>query len=117
MTNTFCPLCMPLELGLAIARRFIDPATEHDWLVLVPRGHTYIRFISDSAAYDPATHDGFIASVVAVVMSWLATRDEAIPPVTPKEVLAVLPAFQEERQTLAHAWAVSRPGPISSWRL
>jgi len=95
---------MPLELGIAMARRFIDPATEHDWLVLVPRGHTYIRFISDLAAYDPATHDGSIPSVVVAVMSWLATRNDAIPPVTPKEVLAPLPTFQANRQSLAEAW-------------
>lgn len=32
---------MPLELGMAMARRFIGPAADHDWLVLVPRGHTF----------------------------------------------------------------------------
>ena len=29
---------MPLELGFAMARRFMDEAS-HDWLVLVPEGH------------------------------------------------------------------------------
>jgi hypothetical protein len=85
---------MPLELGMAMARRFIAPANEHDWLVLVPSGHTYARFVSDLMAYDPVTHDGSVPSVVVAVMSWLATRADAIPPVTPKEVLALLPIFQ-----------------------
>src|ERR1700722_10780419 len=37
---------MPLELGMAMALRFMDPASEHDWLVLVPQGHAYLRFVS-----------------------------------------------------------------------
>jgi len=91
---------MPLELGMAMARRFMDPGNEHDWLVLVPKGHVYIRFVSDLAAYDPATHDGSIAGVVVAVMSWLATRHNAIQPVTPREVLALLPVFQAKKRAL-----------------
>ena len=95
---------MPLELGMAMARRFMEPGNEHDWLVLVPEGHAHIRFVSDLAAYDPATHDGSVPGVVVAVMSWLATRIDAIPTVTPKEVLALLPTFQENRKGLAEAW-------------
>ena len=100
---------MPLELGMAMSRRFMDPMNEHDWLVLAPTGHAYVRFISDLAAHDPATHDGSVPSVVVAVMSWLATRHEAIPPVTPREVLALLPAFQARRQALATAWGCYPP--------
>ncbi len=89
---------MPLELGMAMALRFMDPVGEHDWLVLVPQGHAYLRFVSDLAAYDPATHDGSISSVVVAVMSWLATRKDAIPPVTPREVLELLPSFPSRRE-------------------
>jgi hypothetical protein len=95
---------MPLELGMAMARRFMDPANDHDWLVLAPSGHSYARFISDLTAYDPVTHDGSVPSVVVAVMSWLATRVDAIPPVTPKEVLALLPAFQSGREVLNDEW-------------
>jgi len=95
---------MPLELGMAMARRFMEPPNEHDWLVLVPSGHTYARFVSDLTAYDPVTHDGSVPSVVVAVMSWLATRTDAIPPVTPKEVLALLPTFQMGREALDDAW-------------
>jgi len=95
---------MPLELGMAMARRFMEPANEHDWLVLVPTGHTYARFVSDLTAYDPVTHDGSVPSVVVAVMSWLATRTDAVPPVTPKEVLALLPSFQMGREALDDAW-------------
>ncbi|HUA60945.1 MAG TPA: hypothetical protein VML19_19435 [Verrucomicrobiae bacterium] len=95
---------MPLELGMAMARRFMEPANEHDWLVLVPVGHSYARFVSDLAAYDPATHDGSVTGVIVAVMSWLATRKDAVPPVTPKDVMALLPEFQKRRYALNEMW-------------
>ena len=58
--ENFARFNMPLELGMAMARRFMDKTDEHDWLVLVPQGHAYLRFMSDLAAYDPATHDGSV---------------------------------------------------------
>jgi hypothetical protein len=103
-SDNFARFNMPLELGMAMALRFMDPVSEHDWLVLVPQGHAYHRFISDLAAYDPLTHDGSISSVVVAVMSWLATRKDAIPPVTPREVLDLLPSFQSRRRELDAAW-------------
>jgi hypothetical protein len=103
-SENFARFNMPLELGMAMALRFMVPASEHDWLVLVPHGHVYHRFVSDLAAYDPATHDGSISSVVVAVMSWLATRQDAIPPVTPRDVLELLPNFQMRRQELDTAW-------------
>ena len=95
---------MPLELGMAMARRFMEPVNEHDWLVLVPSRHIYARFVSDLTAYDPVTHDGSVPSVVVAVMSWLATLRNAIPTVTPKDVLALLPTFQMGREALDDAW-------------
>jgi hypothetical protein len=95
---------MPLELGMAMALRFMTPSSQHDWLVLVPQGHVYHRFVSDLAGYDPPTHDGSISSVVVAVMSWLATRKDAVPTVTPKEVLNLLPSFQSCRRDLDSAW-------------
>jgi len=103
-SDNFARFNMPLELGMAMALRFMDPASEHDWLVLVPQGHAYHRFVSDLAAYDPLTHNGSIRSVVVAVMSWLATRKDAIPPVTPREVLELLPSFQSRRRELDAAW-------------
>jgi hypothetical protein len=94
---------MPLELGMAMARRFMD-AKEHDWLVLVPKGHAYLRFVSDLAAYDPATHDGSMESVVVAVIAWLSTRKDAIPPITPRQVMSKLPVFQANKQKLDAAW-------------
>lgn len=95
---------MPLELGMAMALRFIDPASGHDWMVLVPNGHAYTRFVSDLAAYDPSPHDGSVAGVVVAVMPWLATRSDAVPTVTSQDVLALLPRFQSRRQALNSAW-------------
>ena len=42
---------VPLELGIAIAHRYLARrvADRHDWLVMVPTGHQYGRFISDLA--------------------------------------------------------------------
>lgn len=95
---------MPLELGMAMARKFIDPGSEHDWLVLVPTGHAYARFVSDLIAYDPVAHDQSVAGIVVAVMPWLATRADAVPTVTPQEVLALLPQFQTRRLALNSAW-------------
>jgi hypothetical protein len=53
--------------------------------------------------YGPVTHDGSVPSVVVVVMLWLAMRTDAMPPVTPKEVLALLPDFQLGEEALDEA--------------
>jgi hypothetical protein len=109
--ENFVRFNMPLELGIAMARRFAGPAPEHDWLVLVPKGHAYLRFISDLAAYDPATHDGSVESVTVAVIAWLATREEAVPPITPKNVLAALPKFQAKKRHLEAEWHQYPPWP------
>jgi hypothetical protein len=110
-TENLARFNMPLELGMAMARRFMDPSSEHDWLVLVPRGHAYLRFVSDLAAYDPATHDGSIQGIVLSAMAWLATRKDAIPPVTPGEVLSALPEFQAKKENLRASWGGYPPWP------
>jgi hypothetical protein len=102
--ENFARFNMPLELGVAMARRFMDPADEHDWLALVPRGHVYLRFVSDLAAYDPATHDGSVNGVVFAVMAWLSTRRDAIRVITPVDVLSNLPVFQATKVELEAAW-------------
>src|SRR5262249_41698784 len=88
---------MPLELGIAMAerannRRLTD---RHDWLLLVPSDHPYRHFISDLAGYDPAEYDGTPAGIVPPVMSWLATRQDALACPTPHEVLTILPDVHE----------------------
>jgi hypothetical protein len=69
---------MPLELGMAMARRYMGTAHDHEWLILAPKGHAYLRFASDLAAFDPATHDGTVKSVVFAVScpGWPLTRAE-----------------------------------------
>jgi hypothetical protein len=107
--ENFARFNMPLELGVAMARRFSGPVAEHDWLVLVPKGHSYLRFVSDLAAYDPMTHDGTIEGVTVAVIAWLSTREEAVPPITPQKVLAALPKFQSKKKDLAAAWHQEPP--------
>lgn len=107
--ENFARFNMPLELGMAMARRFMDKADEHDWLVLVPQGHAYLRFMSDLAAYDPATHDGSVESVVVAVMAWLCTRRDALPSVTPRDVLSALPRFKDQKEGLEASWAGQPP--------
>lgn len=100
---------MPLELGMAMARRFIAPE-DHDWLVLVPKGHAYLQFISDLAAYDLAGYEsGSLNGVVKAVVAWLTTRREGNYSITPREVLSKLPSFQAVRRELDAAWRGSAP--------
>lgn len=101
---------MPLELGIAMARRFTTrKAAQHDWLLLVPEGHAYLKFVSDLAGFDPRRYDGTPESVVPSVISWLATRPDAVRTPTPREVLATLPIFEGEKNRLRQEWGTSIP--------
>ena len=102
---------MPLELGIAMAQRFAAGADEdrHDWLTLVPEGHQYLRFISDMAGYDLKRHDGTVDSAVRGVMSWPATRVDAVWTPTPRQVISALPAFVREKQRLEREWGAEIP--------
>lgn len=95
---------LPLELGIAMARRFGVRGKKHDWLLLVPEGHQYVKFVSDLAGFDPMRYDGTAESVVPKVISWLATRPDAVRTPTPKVVLGALPAFQAEKLRLKDEW-------------
>ncbi len=102
---------MPLELGIAMARRFMKgrPNQRHDWLVLVPDGHGYLRFVSDLAGFDPVRYNGKTESVVPKVMTWLATRPDAVETPTPQAVLDKLPQFQAEKSCLKQEWGGYAP--------
>lgn len=102
---------MPLELGMAMAHRFMSPEGEHDWLVLAPRGHAYVSFISDLAAFDPVSYDGSVDEIVAAVVAWLVTRGLPVPPVTPQMVLAKFPEFRTEKAELLRQWRGLPPWP------
>lgn len=102
---------MPLELGIAMARRYHAAISGevHDWLVLVPQGHDYVRFISDMAGFDPKTYDGTVETLVPSVMAWLATREDAVRTATPKQVLSALPVFRERLNALRTDWGGEAP--------
>jgi hypothetical protein len=97
---------MPLELGIAMARRFAakELGCDHDWLVLVPEGHSYARFISDLAGYDPKTHNATVETLIPKVTSWLATRPDATQSINPSIVLNALPSFTLETSNLKQQW-------------
>jgi hypothetical protein len=102
---------MPLELGMAMAlrsmaRRAVD---RHDWLVVVPAGHGYGRFISDLAGFDPLICDGTERSLVVGIMGWLATRADAAATLVPQRVMKGLPSFRREMRTLRKTWGDSPP--------
>jgi hypothetical protein len=90
---------MPLELGFAMWRRFTDEVA-HDWLVLVPEGHEYLKFISDLGAFDPKTHQGTLETVVPPVVNWLKTRQHAGAFPFPDQVIDRLPAYLNRIATL-----------------
>lgn len=102
---------MPLELGMAMAERFGEHQGRncHDWLLLVPVGHHYARFVSDLAGFDPSEHDGSAGTVVPAVMAWLATRQDAVQCPSPQPVLDALPRFQAARADLCAAWCGREP--------
>lgn len=102
---------MPLELGIAMARRYMTTvkSKRHDWLLLVPEGHVYLKVVSDLAGFDPLRYDGGTESVIPQVISWLATRPDAVRTLTPKAVLAELPRFQAERDRLQKEWQGNIP--------
>ena len=73
--------------------------------------HIYQKFISDLAGYDPMEHDGTPQTVIPQVISWLATRPDAIRTPTPLEVLGALSLFQEARERLSSQWSGRSPWP------
>jgi len=101
---------LPLELGIAMARRYITRrrAHRHDWLLLVPAGLAYRRFLSDLAGFDPETHDETVETLVPKVIAWLANRSAMRTP-TPRAVLEKLPDFQAEKQRLELEWKGALP--------
>ncbi len=102
---------MPLELGIAMARRFTQTrkADRHDWLVLIPEGHQYVKFVSDLAGFDPYRYDGTVKIMVQKVMSWLATRPDTVRTPTPQEVFDALPTFTAEKEKLKAHWGDDIP--------
>ena len=101
---------MPLELGMAMVKSVTSKKSMiHDWLVLVPGGHPYRKYISDLAGYDPTEYDGSYKTVVPAVMSWLATRPDAVATPTPQSVLAEMPSFRSARADLNIDWCGQEP--------
>jgi hypothetical protein len=102
---------MPLELGIAMGRSLSAKTAdeEHDWLLLVPRGHSYMQYVSDLAGYDAKQYDVTPESAIPAVMSWLLTRSNASPGPTPKRVLEKLPRFDAAREQLAVEWSKDIP--------
>lgn len=100
---------MPLELGIAMARRYQTKGQKHDWFVLVPEGHLYGRVISDLAGFDPTRYDGRPESAVPAVIGWLATRLTAVKIATPLRALAELPRFLDEKARLQSEWGGKAP--------
>ncbi len=104
---------MPLELGMAMARRYSTShkkKTRHDWLVLVPQQHSYIKYISDLAGFDAKPHDGTQKGVVENVVSWLATRgNPTFTPTNPKQVMKCLPRFHAKMKNLKGRWGQEVP--------
>jgi hypothetical protein len=103
---------MPLELGIAMARRALGrrPAERHDWLVMVPAGHQYGRFISDLSGFDPVEYDGTERGLVVAVMGWLATRVDAAKTISPNQAIKGLPEFKRAMRELRKSW-----GPWPPW--
>jgi hypothetical protein len=88
---------------------YMPKATKHEWMMLVPNGHSYTRFVSDLAGYDPKHHDGTKENVVTAVMAWLWVKPGAVRQLDPPAVVSALPAFEYSRQQLALGWGEEPP--------
>ena len=96
-------LNMPLELGMAAAFHFErdNSIRPHQWLALVPEGFAYQSFVSDLAGFDPARHDGSVASIIREVSAWLRTQDDVLDPVpSAMNILQSFPTFRNELASL-----------------
>lgn len=101
---------MPLELGMAMALRGIQPRHDsHDWTVMVPEGHVYQRYISDLAGFDPMAHDGSQNRVALSVLAWLMTRPTVPVVVGPADVLPKLPEYSSRKLALDESWEAKTP--------
>ncbi len=49
--------------------------------------------------FDPKQNDGTVETIIPAVMSWLATRPDAVRVPPPNEVLDVLQVFQEKKSS------------------
>lgn len=107
----FARFNMPLELGIAMARRYTQTkrTQRHDWFLLVPKGHPYQKFISDLGGFDPSPYDGTVKTLVERVLAWLATRPDTVQTPTPQDVLNALPAFVAEKAKLKIQWGEDIP--------
>jgi hypothetical protein len=111
-TEVLARFNMPLELGIAMSRRYRDgQAAPHDWLVLVPTTAPYARFVSDLAGFDLPPYDGTEQSLIQQVMAWLMIHPEAVLALPPDEVLKRLGAFREAKAKLKAQWG------DTPWRL
>jgi hypothetical protein len=107
----FARFNMALELGMAVSRRYMtrDSEQQHDWLLLVPTGHHYHRFLSDLSGFDPARYDGTVEALVSSVMSWLVRRPSSLFSSYPRQVLGALPRFRLGRKKLETKWGGEVP--------
>jgi hypothetical protein len=57
--------------------------------------------VSDLAGFDPARHDGSVASIIREVSAWLRMQDDVLDPVPwAKNILQRFPSFRNELANL-----------------
>jgi len=114
----FARFNMPLEFGMAMALRLIEEVLQvnederHDWLLLVPSGHQYKKFVSDLAGYDPVEYDGTEETVVRAVIKWLWPRREIQDQkkeLNPGAILYRLDEFKQAKKNLQAQWVGEIP--------
>jgi hypothetical protein len=67
---------MPLEFGMAFGKGYprYDGQRRHNWMVLVPEGNLYKKYVSDLSGYDLRAHDGTPEDILRHVRRWLSPK-------------------------------------------
>ena len=110
---------MPLELGMACALRFERESSDrqHNWLVLVPEGFSYHKFVSDLAGFDPGMHSDSVESVIREVAAWLRLQKDAIDPApSALRIHREFATFRSQAAELRAEALEKKLGRISCWR-
>jgi len=101
---------MPLELGLAMSRRYPgNGKILHNWLVLVPNDAPYGKFVSDLSGFDLKQYPGNETELIRALLAWLMVLPGALPRICPSPVIERFLEFKVRKKQLKEEWGDDVP--------